>query len=141
MREKGISCIVVGLKVLVSIVMFIYIKVLILDGVLDMKIDDLIDIDKSKKYIDYNKLPDEFYGILMEEKSIENGILWDIYIPEMNSTMRERLTTLHFKSLAESLEKLNLSDTQELIGKKYKFERFLYRVGYPRWFPVEKIDE
>jgi len=104
-----------------------------------MKLTDILN-RKTGVYLDYKDVPNSFVGTILIESIIENGITWEIsLIGDKSGVVKEKLTSLHLRKLGELMQKMGIDDTKELVDKKCRFQAFYFRIGFPRWLPVELI--
>jgi hypothetical protein len=104
----------------------------------------MVNIEDLKKMgagrISIADLPSEFFGVLEreEERTDRMGrkcLYWIISTEQ--GTLTQKYSPMHIDALAEALEKLKVKNTVELIGKTLKFKSKNFRIGNPRWLPVE----
>jgi len=94
----------------------------------------------SKRLVD---LPSEFNATLTREdirkdRMNKECLYWEITL-EDGSIVRQKYSPMHISELVGYLEKLKVTSTEELHGKKLHFKQFTSRIGNPRWYPIEVI--
>ena len=106
-----------------------------------VSIDELKKLVKVRKQL--NELPSEFIGTLEAERIQEDSrgrqaLFWDIRL-ESGELVTQKFTGGHLGTLLEAVEKLGFKSTDEMIGKKFKWRITHFRIGNPRWVPVELL--
>jgi len=87
------------------------------------------------------ELPEIFEAKLVREEIRTDRmgrqcLYWVLEIPEKGN-LTQKFSPMHIDELAKALAKLGVKDTKELIGKTMVFKAAHYRIGNPRWMPVE----
>jgi len=92
-----------------------------------------------------DRLPTEFVGTLVSEDIREDRqgrqcIYWNIELAEPiddATTLTQKFSPMHIDELVKALSALGIEDTSELKGKRIRFRQRLFRIGNPRWMPIE----
>lgn len=90
--------------------------------------------------VQLSELPSEFTGKLTREEIRQDRmgrtcIYW--VIETENGLVTQKFSPMHIDALADALKALKIEDTKELIGKTMLFRAKHFRIGNPRWIPVE----
>jgi hypothetical protein len=87
------------------------------------------------------ELPEEFVGIYKSEeiRTDRRGkeALFVTIELEDGKEFVQKYTSLHLDRLVAALERMNISDSKKLVGKKLKWRQVQFSMGNPRWIPVE----
>jgi len=83
-------------------------------------------------------VPDVFTGKLTKEEirtdQMGRQCLY-LSIDIGGRTFTEKMTPMHLAELTKAMARLNIQDTQGLVGKAVEWKVTTFRIGHPRHFP------
>jgi len=93
--------------------------------------------------ISAHDLPDEFVATvtdaqIKEDRQGRKALYLRIQLEDGKQTVI-KYTPMHIAELVKYLAKLRIKTKSELIGKKLKFKKVQFRIGFPRPIPIEVV--
>jgi len=107
---------------------------------------ELADLAKEVPVlVSAHDLPDEFVAVVIdaqikEDRQGRKGLYLRIQLEDGKQTVI-KYTPMHIAELVKHLAKLRIKTKSELVGKKFKFKRTQFRIGFPRPIPVEVVKQ